>query len=346
MRGPLSTRVRRQVDGLLGAWPQRPDRFWWLCAHVTGWDALLHCASQHGVLEALRPGLLDERSPLSEEQRSWIKRTRIIEQWMQSSILDTLRDVLQAFAANEVKAVALKGPVLSERLYDDSSARRFTDLDFLVAPADLERVVALLQPLGYRHAGGNSEAFFRAYHHHIHLHAPDRPVLELHFILSSNFGVSIAADPFLARAVQYSGELGTTWVLAPEDEFVYLSTHAAGHYFARAAWLHDLKMLLLRYPNLDQALVMQRAEEIGVARSLRFTRHVLNGRLALPGQNDAPIRHWLVDRLLGLIDALPVNGMPRKLAGWAYESMLADRIALISQLCRRRLASWKAAAGD
>jgi hypothetical protein len=49
---------------------------------------------------------------------------------------------------------------------------------------------------------------------------------------------------------------------------------------------------------------------------------------------------------LGVIDALPVASMPRKLAAWAYEGMLADRIGLMSQLLRRRLASWKAASGD
>jgi hypothetical protein len=339
--------VRRQVDGLLSAWPDRPDRFWSLCARVTGWDSLLECASQHGVLEALRPGLLDERSPLSAGQRSWIKRTRILEQWMQTSALETLTDVLAVFASTPIKAVALKGPVLSERLYGDSGARRFSDLDFLVAPEDLERVIAALQPLGYVHEAGASEAFFRAYHHHIHLQAPERPVLELHFILSSNFGVSMAAAPFLARAIPFVGKLGTTWVLAPEDEFLYLATHAAGHYFERTAWLHDLKMLLLHHPNLDEALITKRAEEIGVARSLRFTRHVLHERLGLAtADNGNQIRHWLGDRLLALIDALPARGMPRKLAGWAYEGILADRIGHVPQLFRRRLASWRAARGD
>jgi hypothetical protein len=339
MRAALSKRVLREVDGLLGAWPDRPSRFWSLCTRITGWDALLSCASQHGVLEALRPGLLDERAPLTEAQRSWIKRTRAIEQWMQEPILKTLAEALAALESAQVKAVALKGPVLSERLQGEPSARRFTDLDFLVAPEDLERGTQALQSLGYRHDRSPSQAFFRAHHHHIHLHAADRPVLELHFLLSSGFGVSIPAAPFLGRSIPFTGKHGKTWVLAPEDEFLYLAQHAAGHHFARAAWLYDLKMLLFHHPNLDGRRMETRAAELGVARPLQFAMHVLRGRLGVQGlATTGVIRPWAADRMVALMEVLPFEGVAHKLVGLAYETLLADRWSMVSRLFRRRLA--------
>lgn len=342
LRGTLSKRVLRHVDGLLAAWPDRPDRFWSRCARITGWDSVLACASQHGVLEVLRPGLTDERSPLTAAQRSWIKRTRRIDQWLQQPILDALADVLRTLDEASIQAVALKGPVLSERLYGEPSARRFTDLDFLVMPENLDRAVEALRTLGYLHQAGPSERFFRAHHHHIHLYAVDKPVIELHFILSSNFGVSIPAAPFLERSSRFAGKQGSAWVLAPEDEWLYLAQHAAGHYFARAAWLHDLKMLLRRFPNLDGSVVCRRAADFGVARSLRFTRHVLDRRFGVRGPADETSchgRHWLGDRLLALIEALPSDSPALKVAGLAYEGLLADEVGAVSQLIRRRLSS-------
>jgi hypothetical protein len=345
LRGALSNRVQRQLNALIAAWPERPASFWSRCARVTGWDSLLTCAGRHGVLEVLRPGLLDPRSLLPQAARVWIQRTRQVEQWMDASILDALRDSLHALAAAKVRVVALKGPVLSERLYGDPAARRSTDLDFLVTPDDLHRAAAVFCSLGYQQPRGGSEAFFRTHHHHIHLHAPGRPVVELHFMLSSNFGAAIAATAFLQRAEPFSSRHGPTWVLAPEDELLFLAQHAAGHHFARAAWLYDLKMLLRKYPNLDGALLRRRAKETGIERALQFTLHVLRQRLEL----DNPLaeehaaragpRRWVGDQLLALIDTLPASSLPAKVAGLAYEGLLADRPSARRQLMTRRLAS-------
>ena len=89
-------------------------------------------------------------------------------------------------------------------------------------------------------------------------------------------------------------------------------------------------------------MVHRRAVETGTAHALRFAEHVLDCRFGVrrpdgAGRGDG-VRHWIGDRLLALIDALPEQGPAQKVAGLAYEALLVDRPGALSQLLRRRCA--------
>src|SRR5262249_59986901 len=92
-----------------------------------------------------------------------------------------LDESLEGLAAAGVRAAALKGPVLGERLYPDPAARPSTDLDFLVLPDDLERAAAALQAIGYQAQTGPAARYHRRHHRHICLYRPGSPTIELHF---------------------------------------------------------------------------------------------------------------------------------------------------------------------
>jgi hypothetical protein len=191
-----------------------------------------------------------------------------------------LRQTLQALRAACVRTVVLKGPVLAERLYRDASLRFSSDLDFLIAPDDLERAASALAPLGYQLQPESSAWYYRRHHHHLCLDAPHRPTVELHFRAFTGFGAQIEAHEFLRRARPYrTRSEADCEVLAAEDEFLFLALHAAGHAFERLAWLYDLKMLLRRHPELDWPGLVRRAQALGVTRALAFSVHVLRRRL-------------------------------------------------------------------
>jgi hypothetical protein len=177
-------------------------------------------------------------------------------------------------ALRGIPVVALKGPLLGERLYPDPRARPSTDLDLLVAPAELDRAAAALATAGWRAPTTRAEAWYRRHHHHLHLERAGAPVVELHFRAATAFGADLDAAPLLARARPHdSGAL----VLAPEDEWLYLAVHAANHRFERLGWLYDLKLLARTRPTWD--VVLARAAEAGVSRAVAFALALVRERL-------------------------------------------------------------------
>jgi hypothetical protein len=339
--------VRKQLEHLLAAWPDDRPAFLRACSQVRNWDSLIEGAAEHGVLGVLRAGLVGGDSPISPEQKVGLERHCVALALMQSRLIETLETALYALAQANVPAVALKGPALSQRLYGDATLRPATDLDLLVAPAKLSRAIEALRNIGFEALAGKEEEYFRQHHHHVHLRAANRPTIELHFRLSSAFGVFIPAEPFLERSLPYRTTQGAECrVLAPEDELIYLAVHAAAHAFARLSWLYDLKMLGRSCPNLDWSLVCQRAAAVSVLVPLLFSADVLRRRLGVALEKSgvrqsAPIRRGLGRLLLPVVDSLPDGGLLAKCANLAYEAALSDRASAIMPLCRRRFAHWR-----
>jgi hypothetical protein len=64
--------------------------------------------------------------------------------------IEQLRRIGEALQSAGLPFVAMKGPLLAQRVYGDPGLRSFGDLDLLVAPPDADRAEAALAGLGYR----------------------------------------------------------------------------------------------------------------------------------------------------------------------------------------------------
>lgn len=338
-------RARRQLEAILAAWPDDAKAFLDIWQTISDPETLLAAASGHSVLGVLARALLKTEAPLSPGQSTAMRQRDLVERALQGLLVQSLDDITQVFASAGIQAVALKGPVLSERLFGDATMRRSVDLDFLVAEVNLDRATDALKALGYEPGTGRSERYFRQYHHHIHLSAPRRPILELHFRLSSMFGMDLHSEGFLERAESFQTARGSNcWVLSPDDEFLYLAQHAAGHYFARLGWLYDLKMLVRRDPGLDWATIGTRARSLGISAAVHLATDQLARRLHVPGEATAGNgfgRLALARPLLSLLQVHPPDRLPGKLLNLGYESLLCDRWTALVPLLRRRLAAFR-----
>src|SRR5512133_483624 len=58
-------------------------------------------------------------------------------------------EITTALNKADIWFVAYKGPLLSHRIYNDATCRRFKDFDFLVKPAAIEQTIGILRQLGY-----------------------------------------------------------------------------------------------------------------------------------------------------------------------------------------------------
>jgi hypothetical protein len=119
-------------------------------------------------------------------------------------------------------------------------------------------------------------------------------------------------------------------VLAPEDEFLHLAVHAAGHGLERLLWLHDLDLFLEKH-SLDGSVVRERARELGLAPALDFALQALERRLgvAVPWSRRG-IRPRLADRLLAA-RRVREGSLAGKLLELAFRATLTERLASVPE---------------
>lgn len=273
-----------------------------------------------------------------------VEQQLAFERLAQSRLLAALDEALLTLHAAGVHAAALKGPVLAERIYPDPTLRLSTDLDLLVAPADLDRSTAALEAIGYQAETGDAERYSRKHHHHIHLSRPHTPWLELHFRPFTGFGIVIESEEFLSRALPYTTARGPiVLVLSPEDECFYLCIHTARHQFRRLSWLYELKLFLRRYPNLDWPAVVDRARTFRVVTVLSFTLEILRQRLgvAIPSCSELglklTIRSNLADWWLSATPEWSERTRSGRVGRAVFFGLLCDRPASLAGLVKHRL---------
>jgi len=331
----LKTRPRADVERalrrLLAADPRDVGRFLERCAAVSDWAALADQAERHGVLGILQRTLAASAYRLPPEAGDVIRRRAALQRLLQRRNDEVLSEILAALDDAGVEAVALKGPVLGERLYGDPTLRVAWDLDLMVALRDVPAAKAVLDDLGYLvhpvPADRDPEG------HHIKASRDDSPLVELHFRLTSNFGALIPSEEFLSRALPYRTARGASCrVLAPEDELFYLILHAAEHLFARLAWLLDIKVLLAAHPGLDWAVVADRARAHGVENAFGFATDLIARRMEIAtppgatGPGTGRARAAVAGALLSA-EERSREGASRKVLGHFIRAILTDKIS-------------------
>ena len=296
------------------------------------WPGLLACASQHGVLGVI-DRQLTAQPQLPPDVRETTERRLAIDRLWQEHMRRGLEDAVGALAQAGVETCAMKGPVLAARLYPPSTIRHCLDIDLLVRPDDFDRAMAALTGAGYTTETGVSATYRRLHAHHLGFSRPATAPIELHFRAFAGFGVVLAADVLFDRAepFQLNGHL-TVLAPSPEDDFLYLATHAAGHSFIRLVWLYDLKLLVERYPSLDWDHIARRADTLGVATPVAYTTRLLHDWLGVPAGDLSArlLRRAVRTRMADWL--LPEVSRPQPASAWdnfgglLFTSLLCDRM--------------------
>ena len=152
-------------------------------------------------------------------------------------------EVIDALAQSGVRTVLLKGPSISRWVYEDGEFRSYSDLDLLVAPADVRRAVRTLTGLGFDrvHSDAHAELLRRA---------RDQVTVDLHRVL-----VGVQARPeeawsVLIDSTQAFALQGREVEILPEPaRALHLALHAAQHGAHDSKPLDDLAIALDRLPE-------------------------------------------------------------------------------------------------
>lgn len=217
-------------------------------------------AGRHGVAGWILDGL-DRLPPDVHRELSAHARDAF---GQASKIKRLTTKVLDVLAERRVTPVMLKGSVLASRLYPKNPlVRPSSDVDVLVRREEVDVTASALGALGLSRFHDAASADHFEDHHHVSFMGP-AGLVEVHFRLTNTFGGGLFDDERVrGRTMPFRFEGRDVLVLGPEDEFLYLATHAANHAFMRASWLVDLQQYLRLYPTLDFRLMALRAADAG-----------------------------------------------------------------------------------
>jgi len=256
------------------------------------WDAYLHFVQRHrtpalswAALQRV-PGLeLPDKVSYTLQHRS--KETQMLA--LHHAML--LDQMLKAFQASEIPLMALKGPLLSLKLYGDLGLRQSHDLDVACTIFDLPRACLCLQEHGW--CMGKLESlltplqrkqFLRYAPHMNFTHAASRSILELHWRELNETTEQVQR--------RWSRSCSSLWRnspyldMSPNDLVLYLCAHGCKHAWFRIKWLSDIARLHTA-EKIDWAACFGDAYRLGQERILLIAQMLLNEvyGLTMPARN-------------------------------------------------------------
>lgn len=148
-----------------------------------------------------------------------------------------------------INYVMLKGVLLGSLLYSGTCFRHCKDIDLWISPDDLDKVVILLQELGYIQTIPDinillldKEAYFNK-HNDITFFNQNRKVqVELH--LKNRFFNLFFPDLLEVETKQVFINGISITTLVDEYHMLYLMLHGTKHGWLRLRWLHDIYMYI------------------------------------------------------------------------------------------------------
>lgn len=185
--------------------------------------------------EALRPG-----AQVPVGVRAALQSRLLDNQKRMQRMLEFLQETTQALNAAAVRHCCLKGFSLIPDCFDGIRERHQVDLDFLIAPDNLQTARAAVESLGYRvqHASASGELrLIKPWKKHINIHGylyqrPEPPPIELHTRFWEAGKDEIQFSPLLVHpdATEYHQVCGVQFSrLRPAYQFLYLLLHIFRH---------------------------------------------------------------------------------------------------------------------
>jgi hypothetical protein len=177
-----------------------------------------------------------------------------------------LLKILKLLKAHEIPGIPLKGPLLGEHAYGNTTLREFGDLDILVKKEQVIGAKNLLVASGYRERSplsARTEAIHLAAGKDFELWQPDRGVM-----LDLQWQLVEQVVSFHLPHAQLWQRLGSTLLageelksLSPEDTLLFLCLHGGKHLWQKLIWISDVAEFIRANKELDWPWLLQHAKK-------------------------------------------------------------------------------------
>ncbi|MEW6355587.1 MAG: nucleotidyltransferase family protein [Planctomycetota bacterium] len=265
--------------------------------------------------------------------------------------LDEMGRVMKAFASGGINLLIVRGPVMASRAYGDPLKRRFTDLDLLVRPAEIDRAVSVMRDLDYetthrtdsdiRRRGGKGvielirRSDVRSFDVDLHTSLLNRRRLQAVFDLD-------AINVWEAATEEALPGIGPVPALSIEDEMIFAVEHLVlQHQMEDIRLLVDCVMLFRRQGDaFDWSRLLARARIAGCEKLVSCVLSLIGEIIPLPADaqlSKAVARgtrlrlQYPIRRFLCIENAMPELRRERSVA-WRWVAERQSVFCLVDRL--------------
>lgn len=303
---------------------------------TAGWDDFPAEAGHQDVTPLLhyrlqsRPEL---KAVIPERILECIRNTSLKNIAYISLLYHELQQILTACEQEEIPVILLKGAYLAKQVYPEPGLRPMGDLDLMVHPKDLEKACAITGKLGYTTAYSHSPEVEMAFSHQMPMYSKGSLFgIEWHWHLTDpGSPYDIEPEELWERAIPMQTEGVPCFALAPEDLFLHLAYHLAGHHHCKVPLraLADIDMLLgTASLHLDWQVIIERAKRWRLERCVYLTLRLARECFGTP----------LPD---GVLMALVPEPVEDDIIAWAYEMLFTAPVAKAIRINNSLLPVWQ-----
>lgn len=241
----------------------------------------------------------------------------------------------KAFNDAGIKAINLKGPLLSYKLYGDWGARHSKDLDILVNKEEIDKAVSILEEMGYQalykipSTPKKRKLFLKSIHHVVYNHPLKRTQIELHWQI---LGIIFCSEKTIQKTIKentvISNYQGYTFhEFTPELELTYLVMHGAKHAWSRLKWLCDIDKYL-KTSKIETNKLVNIAKKLGAKHSYSITSCILNSfynnSKIIDRIKTKPSPHSITYCLNSIVDKKNKNSLIKSISTMRYNYLLSN----------------------
>ncbi len=237
------------------------------------WESLLSLLQYHQVLPLVYQSLQNKRkhtipAGIRGKMRESYKQNAQRTLHMTAELVE----ILDEFKENHVRAIPLKGPTLSQKLYGNLHSRIIKDLDMMIPVQDLSKAERILKKKNYRRRSPPEKSslkkvdlFMRNGHHFHYLNSGSQTRVDLHWKLirtPQRLPLTFKDMWENKETVLLGGREIPT--LSKEQTFLYLCEHGSNHAFYRLFWLCDVAEFIHQNPRIKWEKLLERAHRLNI----------------------------------------------------------------------------------
>jgi len=213
--------------------------------------------------------------------------------WLRAHTLRSMQlttqlfQILDRLKGEGIRALAFKGPVLAQQLYDQPFRREFVDLDIMVPTKEAGQVIALLGADGFEPQFGLTSGQLMRFQKNwceMALYNRARNILvEIHWrLFPPDYSFSPAAETAWEATKQVFIAQRSITTLSSENQLLFGCLHQAKHNWSRLGWVMDLAALVKQSPHMNWKEVQHRAGRFGTARMIRVSLQLIQNLFEVP----------------------------------------------------------------
>ena len=238
-------------------------------ASTNSWNNCLQIAHIHAVLPHFFKAAKPHFDLISKEHQTFLTKLNKEIALENIKLSAELINIVKTLNDQNLPYISIKGPALSQEIYQDITIRQICDLDMLVDETDLLLVADILSNLGYESTLPLSllknQGFISLDNDFTFLHPDKKIMVELHWKLFPTRHKMPLNFKTLYQDVKYitiKNQAITT--LSIEHNLLYLTLHASKHVFEQLKWVCDIDRLIRNSPDLNFNTLYDEAKTIEV----------------------------------------------------------------------------------